>query len=115
MRFGDGAVECAGDPRAADATGSAAASVWSSTRPRRAVWDDTARARCTLAPRPMPGPASLTGLLFALVPYHPDPQPAGTTAVQVTLIDRLPPESAGPWGSAPTAAWPAPSAKTSRG
>lgn len=39
-----------------------------------------------------------TELYLSLVPYHPDEQPAGTTAAQVTLIDRYLPAGAGPWG-----------------
>jgi hypothetical protein len=43
-----------------------------------------------------PDPA--TELYFALVPYHPDRQPMGTTDAQVALVDRLLPADAGPWG-----------------
>lgn len=39
-----------------------------------------------------------TELYLALVPYHPDQQPPGTTDAQVALIDRHLPAGAGPWG-----------------
>jgi len=43
-------------------------------------------------------PDAVTELYFALVPYHPDRQEAGTTDAQVALVDRLLPAGAGPWG-----------------
>ncbi|WP_249124652.1 hypothetical protein [Saccharopolyspora erythraea] len=39
-----------------------------------------------------------TELFFALVPYHPDEQAAGTTEAQVALVDRYLPGGSGPWG-----------------
>ncbi len=43
-------------------------------------------------------PDPSTELYFALVPYHPDRQRAGTTDAQVALVDRLLSAEAGPWG-----------------
>ena len=42
------------------------------------------------------GPA--TELYLALVPYHPQDQPPGTTAAQVELVDRYLPAGVAPWG-----------------
>lgn len=53
-----------------------------------------------------------TELYFALVPYYPENQAAGTTAEQIAHIDAAlaaSPAGASSWACAPNAAWAAPS------